>query len=125
MEPSIIPPKQIADEKDKKPDDWDDRPQIEDPDAKKPDDWDESQPKEIEDADAVKPDDWLEEEDPFTPDPEAQKPNDWDEEVRALNKKMFIRNYFNSLRWMANGRLGKFQIPSVRIALDVANGNDR
>uniref|UniRef100_A0A914GXN4 Calnexin n=1 Tax=Globodera rostochiensis TaxID=31243 RepID=A0A914GXN4_GLORO len=81
LEPSIIPPKQVSDPEDKKPDEWDDRAQIEDPDAKKPEDWDESQPKEVEDTDAVKPEDWLEDEEPLVADPEAQKPTDWDDEM--------------------------------------------
>lgn len=39
MEPPIIPPKEVEDPNDKKPDDWDDREKIVDPDAKKPEDW--------------------------------------------------------------------------------------
>ncbi|KAI5962103.1 uncharacterized protein KGF55_003179 [Candida pseudojiufengensis] len=80
--PSINPPKEIIDENDSKPRDWDDReyipdsnvrpppdyeklhqsPQIPDPTQKKPDDWDESAPRYIPDPKAIKPkdasDDW-------------------------------------------------------------------
>lgn len=79
LEPSINPPKEIVDPNDKKPADWDERPQIEDPDAKKPEDWDEDAPKTIEDSSAVKPTDWLEDESKYLPDPEAKKPEDWEE----------------------------------------------
>ncbi|KAI1691616.1 calreticulin family domain-containing protein [Ditylenchus destructor] len=54
LEPSVVPPQQIHDPEDKKPEDWDDREFIVDPEAKKPDDWDESAPKEIVDTDAKK-----------------------------------------------------------------------
>ncbi|KIH65401.1 calreticulin family protein [Ancylostoma duodenale] len=85
--PSLQPPKEIADPNDKKPADWDDRPEIEDESAVKPDDWDESQPREVVDENAVKPSDWLEDEDNWffqpelIPDPEASKPNDWDNDM--------------------------------------------
>ncbi|VDO40620.1 unnamed protein product [Haemonchus placei] len=62
LQPSLQPPKQIADPTDKKPADWDDRAEIEDESAVKPDDWDESQPSEVVDENAVKPSDWLENE---------------------------------------------------------------
>lgn len=81
LEPSVVPPKQIHDPDDKKPEDWDDREFVVDPDAKKPDDWDEDAPKEIVDPDAKKPDDWLEEEEPLIPDLNAKKPDDWDENM--------------------------------------------
>lgn len=81
MEPSIIPPKQIYDETDKKPNDWDDREMIEDIAAVKPSDWDENQPKEIPDMDQVKPEDWLESVEALVPDSEARKPDDWDDEM--------------------------------------------
>ena len=55
FEPTVIPPKTIADPEDKKPEDWDDRVKIPDPEATKPDDWDEDAPREIEDLDAEKP----------------------------------------------------------------------
>jgi calnexin len=34
-----MPPKEVEDPEETKPDDWDDREKIADPDAKKPDDW--------------------------------------------------------------------------------------
>lgn len=78
--PSVNPPKEIDDPKDKKPDDWVDQPRIPDPDATKPDDWDEDAPYEIVDEDAEKPSDWLDDEPSVIPDPEAEKPEDWDDE---------------------------------------------
>ena len=40
----MIPPQEIDDPTDSKPEDWVDTPKIPDPDAVKPDDWDESAP---------------------------------------------------------------------------------
>ena len=37
MEPSITPPKEIVDETDRKPDDWDDQERIPDESSQKPD----------------------------------------------------------------------------------------
>lgn len=79
LDPPINPPKEIVDPDDKKPADWDERPQIEDPEAKKPDDWDEEAPKTIQDPDAKKPDGWLDDEPKYISDPEAKKPEDWEE----------------------------------------------
>lgn len=79
MDPPINPPKEIVDLNDKKPEDWDERPQIEDPEAKKPEDWDEDAPKMIEDMNAQKPSDWLENEPKYIPDPNAKKPDDWED----------------------------------------------
>lgn len=81
MEPAINPPKEIVDESDTRPLDWDDRAKIEDPNAKKPDDWDEEAPRKISDPAAQKPADWLEHEPKMIADPEAVKPKDWDTEM--------------------------------------------
>uniref|UniRef100_A0A5S6QIP0 Calnexin n=1 Tax=Trichuris muris TaxID=70415 RepID=A0A5S6QIP0_TRIMR len=81
LEPSIIPPKEIDDPTDTKPEEWDEREKIHDPNAVKPDDWDESQPEFVEDKDAVKPADWYDDEPDFVPDPAAKKPTDWDDEL--------------------------------------------
>jgi calnexin len=78
--PAVIPPIEIEDPEDKKPEDWVDTAKIPDPEAKKPEDWDEDAPYEIVDEDAVKPEDWLEDEPEFIPDPESVKPEDWDDE---------------------------------------------
>lgn len=80
MTPSILPPTEIDDPKDKKPSDWVDEAKIADPEASKPEDWDEDAPFEIVDEEAEKPDDWLEDEPLMIPDPEAEKPEDWDDE---------------------------------------------
>ncbi|RAL41445.1 hypothetical protein DM860_010239 [Cuscuta australis] len=80
FEPTIIPPKTIADPDDKKPEDWDEREKIPDPDAKKPEDWDEDAPIEIPDEEAEKPEGWLDDEPEEIDDPDATKPEDWDEE---------------------------------------------
>lgn len=79
MDPPINPPKEIVDLNDKKPEDWDERPQIEDPEAKKPEDWDENAPENIEDMTAQKPSDWLEDEPKYIHDPNAKKPEDWED----------------------------------------------
>merc|ERR1711953_585562 len=57
----ILKPKEIADPKDEKPEDWADDSMIDDPEDKKPADWVEE--KRIVDSDAKKPDDWDDEED--------------------------------------------------------------
>jgi hypothetical protein len=75
--PPINPPKEIVDETDVKPENWDDRAKIPDPDAVKPDDWDEEEPAEIPDPDAVKPVGWLDDEPLTVPDKDATKPQDW------------------------------------------------
>ncbi|CAF4107368.1 unnamed protein product [Rotaria sp. Silwood2] len=92
MEPSIIPPKEIIDETDRKPDDWDDREKIPDTNAKKPDDWDETEPKEIPNESATIPDGWLENESPMVSDPDAVKPGDWDDEIDGIWEAPSIDN---------------------------------
>ncbi|KAF3905508.1 Calnexin [Arthrobotrys entomopaga] len=77
FEPPVMPPKEISDPDDKKPEDWVDEAMIPDPDASKPDDWDEDAPYEILDTDAVKPEDWLDDEPKEIPDPAAEKPEGW------------------------------------------------
>jgi len=78
--PAFIPPKEIDDPEDKKPEDWVDESKIADPSATKPDDWDEDAPETIPDMDATMPDGWLEKESKEIDDPEATKPDDWDDE---------------------------------------------
>ena len=81
LNPPIVPPKEIIDPEDKKPETWDEREKIPDPDAVKPEDWDESEPKQILDKNAVKPDGWLDDQDEMIPDADAVKPEDWDTET--------------------------------------------
>ena len=50
ISPPIIPDKEIDDQDDKKPEDWDERERIPDPEANKPDDWDETAPAKIVDS---------------------------------------------------------------------------
>ena len=50
ISPPIIPPKEIDDAEDSKPDDWDERERIPDHDATKPEDWDETAPAKITDS---------------------------------------------------------------------------
>jgi len=57
----LTEPKEIADEDDKKPEDWVEEEMMNDPEDKKPEDWVEV--KEIPDPDAKQPDDWDVEED--------------------------------------------------------------
>lgn len=58
----FLPPQQIPDPEDKKPEDWVDEAKIPDPEDKKPADWD-NEPQFIPDPDASKPEDWDDEED--------------------------------------------------------------
>merc|ERR1712038_377758 len=81
LKPAIIPEKQISDDNDVKPADWDDREEIDDPNDSKPEDWDEDAPMKIPDESAKKPSDWNEELEPTIEDPEAIQPDDWDEEM--------------------------------------------
>ncbi|KAK9788860.1 hypothetical protein WJX73_002315 [Symbiochloris irregularis] len=80
FEPSINPPEEIDDPKDKKPASWVENPKMPDPKAKKPADWDEDAPRTIDDPDAEKPEEWLDDEPEEVDDPEAEQPEDWDEE---------------------------------------------
>lgn len=75
--PPINPPKEIVDQNDVKPADWDERAKISDESAIKPDDWDESEPENIPDETSSMPDDWLENEPSHIPDTAAVKPTDW------------------------------------------------
>jgi calreticulin len=58
----FLPPKQIDDPSDKKPEDWVDEAEIDDPEDKKPSDWDD-EPATIPDENAKQPEDWDEAED--------------------------------------------------------------
>lgn len=80
FEPSFLPPKEIPDPEDSKPEDWVDTAKIPDPDAVKPDDWDEDAPRTIPDEDAEMPADWLPDEPAQIDDPDASMPEDWDED---------------------------------------------
>ena len=57
---NFVPPKEIDDPEDSKPEDWIDEAKIKDPEASKPDDWDEDAPKQILDMEAEMPEGWLE-----------------------------------------------------------------
>jgi len=92
FEPSFLPPKEIDDPTDSKPEDWVDEAEIPDPDATKPDDWDETLPERIPDEEAVKPDDWDESMPVEILDPEAEEPEDWDEEEDGEWEKPTIPN---------------------------------
>ena len=80
FDPPFVPPAEIDDPTDEKPEDWVDDAMIEDPDAKKPDDWDEDAPSMIPDEDATKPEGWLDDEPLTVDDPDAAQPADWDED---------------------------------------------
>ncbi|XP_055635986.1 calnexin-like isoform X2 [Toxorhynchites rutilus septentrionalis] len=79
--PPVIPPKEIDDPEDAKPENWDEREKIPDPEATKPDDWDENEPPQIPDPSASKPEGWLSDVEEMIPDPNAEKPADWDIEM--------------------------------------------
>jgi len=92
VEPAVNPPKEIIDEDDVKPADWDEREKVADAEAIKPEDWDESQPEMIDDESAEKPDGWLEDETELIPDPDAEKPDDWDEDMDGEWEAPMINN---------------------------------
>ena len=52
---NFVPPKEIDDPEDTKPEDWVDEAKIKDPEASKPDDWDEDAQKQILDMEAEMP----------------------------------------------------------------------
>ena len=81
MTPPIVPPKEIVDPEDKKPESWDEREKIQDETAVKPDDWDENEPEKILDTEATMPEGWLENEPDMVADPEAVRPDDWDDDT--------------------------------------------
>lgn len=87
-----IPPREIPDETDVKPEGWVDENFIPDPNDVKPDDWDEDAPYWIDDLDAVKPDDWKDNEPAEIPDPDHPKPEDWDDEEDGVWNQKMIRN---------------------------------
>ncbi|TRM61557.1 Calreticulin family-domain-containing protein [Schizophyllum amplum] len=78
--PAVMPPAEIDDAEDVKPEDWVDAKKIADPEATKPADWDEDAPYEIVDEEAVKPEGWLDDEPSVIPDPSSEKPEEWDDE---------------------------------------------
>jgi len=80
FEPPLVPPKQIHDPSDEKPEEWVDDAKIPDPDASKPVDWDEDAPRRIPDPEAEKPDGWNDDATVEIEDPDAQEPEDWDQE---------------------------------------------
>ncbi|EPZ36059.1 Concanavalin A-like lectin/glucanase, subgroup domain-containing protein [Rozella allomycis CSF55] len=90
--PSVIPPKEIEDPNDTKPEDWDEREKIPDESAVKPEDWDEEAPKEIEDINDTKPSDWLDDEPLLIPDVDAAKPDDWNEEEDGKWEAPLVEN---------------------------------
>jgi len=81
LEPAIVPPKEIVDPEDKKPESWDEREKIVDENAVKPDDWDENEPEKVVDTEATMPEGWLVDEPDMVPDPEAVRPDDWDNDT--------------------------------------------
>lgn len=88
----FVPPKEIDDPTDKKPEDWVDEAKIKDPEASKPDDWDEDAPKQILNMDVEMPEGWLEDAPTFVPDPTAEMPEDWDEEDDGEWEAPEVRN---------------------------------
>ncbi|KAI6654694.1 Calnexin-like isoform X2 [Oopsacas minuta] len=92
MRPPIQPPEEIADPKDQKPEEWDERETIQDPEAFKPEDWDEDAPKLIPDENAVKPAEWDEDAPSEIPDPDAVRPDDWDDDEDGDWEPPYISN---------------------------------
>ena len=80
FDPPFLPPAEIDDPEDEKPDDWVDEAKIPDPDAVKPADWDDDAPRMIPDVDATMPSDWELDTPLEIVDPEAEMPEEWDED---------------------------------------------
>eukprot|EP01083_Nonionella_stella_P018866 52470_1 len=80
FDPPVVPPKEIDDESDEMPQDWDDREKIPDETATKPDDWDEDAPQFVTDEEAIMPEDRLVDEPDMVADPDVEMPEDWDVE---------------------------------------------
>lgn len=110
MKPSLNPPKEIIDEHDFKPLDWDDRKFIPDPEQpEKPEDYDIKYGLSfIPDPNAVKPDDWNDDEPEYISDPSAQKPEEWDEEEDGIWLAPEIRN-----PKCATSGCGKWEAPHI------------
>lgn len=84
MSPPILPPREIDDPTDVKPDDWVDDEYVVDETAKKPEDWDETSPKFIPDPeDLDPPEGWLTDEPKIIADPQAVKPEEWEDEIHG------------------------------------------
>lgn len=88
----LLPPKEIVDINDVKPDDWVETQYIKDPNDVKPDDWDDNAPYLIDDPNSVKPEDWNEDMDEQIPDPSDVKPEDWDDEEDGIWEQKLIDN---------------------------------
>lgn len=81
LEPRLNPPKEIIDENDTKPLDWEDSPRIPDPNVQKPEGYDEKHGlPTIPDPEAVKPENWDELVPVLIEDPDSTAPEYWDEE---------------------------------------------
>lgn len=81
VKPEMTPPKEIIDENDTKPEDWDDREFIPDLSQTKPDDYDEKYlAASVPDPSMVKPQGWLDDEPELIVDTNAVIPELWDEE---------------------------------------------
>jgi calnexin len=78
--PPFLPPQEIDDPEDTKPDTWVDEARILDEEAVKPEDWDETIPQYYPDPTATMPDDWNEDLPLEVADPQAEEPEDWDED---------------------------------------------
>lgn len=93
LSPSLNPPKEIVDELDIKPEDWDDLEFIADESAQKPEDYDSNYAvSQIPDPKVKKPEGWLDDEPEFILDPFAQKPEEWNEEEDGEWQIPIIKN---------------------------------
>lgn len=105
----ILPPKEIVDIFDKKPDSWDVDEFIVDVDDKKPEDWDENEPYLIDDPKASKPDDWDEDAPDQIPDPNDVKPDDWDDDDDGV----YIQKLIDNPECLKHG-CGKWYMPKIK-----------
>ena len=105
----LLPPKEIINENEIKPEDWVEEKYIIDENDEKPIDWDENAPYLINDPSAIKPEDWDENEPEQIPDPNDLKPEDWDDEYDGIWEQKLIDNPN-----CENHGCGKWYIPKIK-----------
>jgi calnexin len=105
----LLPPKEIIDINDTKPDDWIEEKTIIDINDVKPDDWDENAPYLIDDPTSIKPENWDENEPEQIPDPNDLKPEDWDDEEDGI----WIQKLIDNPKCLDHG-CGKWIKPKIK-----------
>lgn len=93
LKPRLNPPKEIIDELDIKPNDWEEMEYILDESIEKPHDYDEKYGSiYIPDPNIIKPQGWLDDEPLYILDPFAEKPQEWNDEEDGEWEVPIIKN---------------------------------